>query len=251
MTDDKTIVLATRNPGKLRELARILGAGEPGSAQVRLTGLDEFPGAPDVPEIGATFEENALLKARAIAEYTGLPAVADDSGLCVDALNGMPGVLSARWAGKHGDDRANLELVLAQVADVPDARLGARFVCAAALVVPGAAALPALSRPGGPVRPDPLGSLPGGPIPPALSGGGTTPPNPSGAREWVVTGQVEGRLIRTPRGTGGFGYDPIFLPDGFAQTTAEMTADAKDAISHRGRAFRALAPFIAKAYQES
>jgi len=210
MTDDKTIVLATRNPGKLRELARILGAGEPGSAQVRLTGLDEFPGAPDVPETGATFEENALLKARAIAEYTGLPAVADDSGLCVDALNGMPGVLSARWAGKHGDDRANLELVLAQVADVPDARLGARFVCAAALVVPGAR-----------------------------------------AREWVVTGQVEGRLIRTPRGTGGFGYDPIFLPDGFAQTTAEMTADAKDAISHRGRAFRALAPFIAKAYQGS
>jgi len=210
MTDGKTIVLATRNPGKLRELARILGAEEPGGTQVRLAGLDEFPGAPDVPETGATFEENALLKARAIAACTGLPAVADDSGLCVDALGGMPGVLSARWAGKHGDDRANLELVLAQVADVPDARLGARFVCAAALVVPGAA-----------------------------------------AREWVVTGQVEGRLIRAPRGTGGFGYDPIFLPDGFGQTTAEMTADAKDAISHRGRAFRALAPFIAKACQGS
>ena len=202
------MVLATRNAGKLRELARILTAA--GGAQVRLAGLDSFPGAPDVPETGATFEENALLKARAIARYTGLPAVADDSGLCVDALNGMPGVLSARWAGKHGDDRANLELVLAQVADVPDARLGARFVCAAALVLPG-----------------------------------------SGTREWVVTGQLEGRLIRAPRGTGGFGYDPIFLPDGFAQTTAEMTADAKDAISHRGRAFRALAPFIAKAYQGS
>src|SRR5256886_8639652 len=129
-----TVVLATRNAAKLRELARILGA-EDGAhdrgTQIKLAGLDEFPGAPDVPETGATFEENALLKARAIADYTGLPAVADDSGLCVDALNGMPCVLSARWAGGHGDDKANLELVLAQVADVPDTRLGARFVCAA------------------------------------------------------------------------------------------------------------------------
>jgi XTP/dITP diphosphohydrolase len=202
-----TVVLATRNAAKLRELARILGAEDSasrdGGEQIRLAGLDEFPGAPDVPETGATFEENALLKARAIADYTGLPAVADDSGLCVDALNGMPGVLSARWAGRHGDDKANLELVLAQVTDVPDTRLGAQFVCAAALVVPGPA-----------------------------------------SREWVVTGQVEGRLIRAPRGSGGFGYDPIFLPDGFGQTTAEMTAEAKDAISHRGRAFRALTPFI-------
>ena len=192
------LVLATRNEGKLRELARILGS------QIRLAGLDAFPGAPDVPETEATFEENALLKARATAAYTKLPAVADDSGLSVDALNGMPGVLSARWAGQHGDDRANLDLLLAQVADVPDARLGARFVCAAALVVP-ADGVP---------------------------------------REWVVTGQLEGRLIRVPRGTGGFGYDPIFQPDGFDVTTAEMTPDAKDAISHRGRAFRALAPFI-------
>ena len=203
-----TVVLATRNAAKLRELARILGAEEgasqDGGAQIRLAGLDEFPGAPDVPETGATFEENALLKARAIADFTGLPAVADDSGLCVDALNGMPGVLSARWAGGHGDDQANLELVLAQVADVPDTRLGAQFVCATALVVPG-------------------------------------------PREWVVTGRVEGRLIRAPRGRGGFGYDPIFLPDGFGQTTAEMTAEAKDAISHRGRAFRALTPFITAA----
>ena len=200
-----TVVLATRNAAKLRELARILAAEDHGE-QIRLAGLDEFPGAPDVPETGTTFEENALLKARAIADYTGLPAVADDSGLCVDALNGMPGVLSARWAGGHGDDQANLELVRAQVADVPDTRLGAQFVCAAALVVP----------------------LPG-------------------AREWVVTGRVEGRLIRAPRGSGGFGYDPIFLPDGFGQTTAEMTAEAKDAISHRGRAFRALTPFITAA----
>ena len=185
------LVLATRNEGKLRELARILGS------HTKLVGLDAFPGAPDVPETGATFEANALLKARAIANYTKMPAVADDSGLCVDALNGMPGVLSARWAGQHGDDQANLELVLAQVADVPDARLGARFVSAAALVVP--------------------------------KGG-----------EWVVTGEVEGRLIRVPRGTGGFGYDPIFQPDGFVLTTAEMTPEAKDAISHRGRAFAKL-----------
>ena len=189
------LVLATRNQGKLHELARILGS------HTKLVGLDAFPGAPDVPETGATFEANALLKARAIANYTKMPAVADDSGLCVDALNGMPGVLSARWAGQHGDDQANLGLVLAQVADVPDARLGARFVSAAALVVP--------------------------------KGG-----------EWVVTGEVEGRLIRVPRGSGGFGYDPIFQPDGFDLTTAEMTPEAKDAISHRGRAFRALAPYI-------
>ena len=153
-----TVVLATRNAAKLRELARILGAEDAlrdGGEQIRLAGLDEFPGAPDVPETGATFEENALLKARAIADYTGLPAVADDSGLCVDALNGMPGVLSARWAGRHGDDKANLELVLAQVADVPDTRLGAQFVCAAALVVP-AAGLPRVGgdRPGrGPADP--------------------------------------------------------------------------------------------------
>ena len=164
----ETVVLATRNAAKLRELARILSAedraSQDGGAQIRLVGLDEFPGAPDVPETGATFEENALLKARAIADYTGLPAVADDSGLCVDALNGMPGVLSARWAGGHGDDQANLELVLAQVADVPDARLGARFVCAAALVAPGA-----LLTPGGrhdppepPRRPGVGGDRPGG-----------------------------------------------------------------------------------------
>jgi len=196
------LVLATRNDGKLRELARILGS------QVQLAGLGSFPGAPDVPETGATFEENALLKARAIARYTGLPAVADDSGLCVDALNGMPGVLSARWAGVHGDDRANLDLVLAQVADVPEARLGAQFVCAAALVLPSEV------------------------------------PHDGTPREWVVTADVEGRLTRVPRGSGGFGYDPIFMPDGFDVTTAEMTPEAKDAISHRGRAFRALAPFV-------
>jgi XTP/dITP diphosphohydrolase len=190
-----TVVLATRNAGKVRELARILGSA------VELVGLDGFPDAPDVAETGATFEENALLKARAIAVFTGLPAVADDSGLCVDALNGMPGIFSARWAGRHGDDQANLDLVLAQVADVPDSRRGAHFYCAAAFV--------------------------------------------AGASEYVVSGQVEGQLLRAPRGDGGFGYDPIFLPDGFSVTTAEMTAESKDEISHRGKAFRALVPVIA------
>ena len=222
VADDIVVVLATRNAAKLRELARILDAADHGDAQVRLAGLEEFPGAPDVPETGATFEANALLKARAIADFTELPAVADDSGLCVDALNGMPGVLSARWAGGHGDDRANLELVLAQVADMPDSRLGAQFVCAAALVAPSSAALV------------------------APSSAALVAPSSSAAGEWVVTGSVEGRLIREPRGSGGFGYDPIFLPDGFDQTTAEMTAAEKDAISHRGRAFRALTPFITR-----
>ena len=127
------LALATANPHKVIELSRILEAGH---VDVRLASLTEFPGAPDVPETGATFAENALLKAHAIAQFTGLPAVADDSGLCADALNGMPGVLSARWSGRHGDDAANLQLVLAQLADVPDERRGAQFVCAAALALP-------------------------------------------------------------------------------------------------------------------
>ncbi len=209
-----TLVLATRNGGKLRELARILAPQGAGGTQIPVAGLDEFPGAPDVAETGATFEENALLKARAIATYTGQPAVADDSGLCVDALNGMPGIFSARWAGRHGDDQANLNLVLAQVADVPEDRLGAQFVCAAALVVPE-------RGPGG-----------------------------LGFGEHVVTRKLEGRLIRERRGTGGFGYDPVFVPDGETRTTAEMTAEEKDAISHRGRAFRALTPFIVAAWDQ-
>ncbi|HLK00248.1 MAG TPA: RdgB/HAM1 family non-canonical purine NTP pyrophosphatase [Streptosporangiaceae bacterium] len=192
---ERRYVLATRNHGKLRELSRILGG------TVSLAGLDEFPGAPDVAETGATFEENALLKAHAIARFTGLPSVADDSGLCVDALNGMPGIFSARWSGKHGDDDANLDLLLAQISDVPDERRGGAFVCAAALA-----------------RPD-----------------GTSQ---------VVFGRVAGHLLRSRRGTGGFGYDPIFMPDGFEVTTAEMTAEDKDAISHRGKAFRALASFV-------
>jgi len=190
-------VLATRNTHKVAELNRILAdAGFAGE----LVGLDAFPGAPDVPETGRTFADNALLKARAIAAYTHLPAVSDDSGLTVDALNGMPGILSARWAGKHGDDRANLDLVLGQLADI-DTRGGA-FVCVAALVLPD-------------------------------------------GREWTTTGVLHGTLAKEPRGTNGFGYDPIFVPDGLTTTTAELAPAEKDAISHRGRAFRAIAPLIA------
>ncbi len=196
------LVLATLNPHKVTELSRILdGDGGPG-AGVSLTSLAEFPGAPDVAETGATFADNALLKARAIAAFTGLPAVADDSGICADALNGMPGVLSARWSGRHGDDQANLDLLLAQLVSIPDERRGAEFRCAAALVQPGGA-------------------------------------------EQVTEGVLRGRLIRARRGTGGFGYDPIFVPDGGTRTTAELSPAEKDAISHRGRAFRALAPAIA------
>jgi XTP/dITP diphosphohydrolase len=191
------VVLATRNAHKVAELNRILAdAGFAG----QLAGLDEFPGAPDVPETGSTFADNALLKARAIAAYTGLPAVSDDSGLTVDALNGMPGILSARWAGRHGDDRANLELVLGQLSDVGNR--GAAFVCVAALALP------------------------------------------DGTREWTTTGVLAGSITRAPRGTNGFGYDPIFVPAGLATTTAELSPQEKDAVSHRGRAFRGLAKYI-------
>ncbi len=193
------LVLATRNPGKLAELRRILD--EAGLA-VELLGPDSFADLPEVAETGRDFAENALLKARAIAAGTGLPAVADDSGLCVDALNGMPGVLSARWAGRHGDDEANLDLVLGQLADVPSGRRGARFACAAALALPG------------------------------------------GEAE-VAEGEILGVLLRARVGTNGFGYDPIFRPAGHDRTTAQMSAAEKDAISHRGRALRALVPHIA------
>ncbi len=190
------VLLATRNAGKLAELRRILA-----DASVEVLGLADLPEFPEAPETGATFAENALAKARDAAAATGLPAVADDSGLSVDALNGMPGVLSARWCGRHGDDRANLELLLGQLADVPDERRGAAFVCAAALVVPG------------------------GP-------------------ETVVHGVWSGRIVRAPRGTGGFGYDPIFVPDGEERTSAELAPEEKDAASHRGRALRALLPHL-------
>ena len=192
------IVLATRNPGKLAELCRILEAS---GVDVSDTDLSEYPDMPEVAETGATFTENALLKAQAVVAHTGRPAVAEDSGLCIDALNGMPGVLSARWAGRHGDDEANLRLVLGQLADVPADRRAGHFACVAALVLPS-------------------------------------------GREHVTEGTVSGQITDAPRGTNGFGYDPIFVPAGSELTTAEMSPEAKDAISHRGRALRALAPII-------
>ncbi|MCU0283699.1 MAG: RdgB/HAM1 family non-canonical purine NTP pyrophosphatase [Candidatus Nanopelagicales bacterium] len=200
----RRVVLATRNAGKIAELRRILADA---GLDVELVGADAFAALPDVAETGTTFAANALLKARAVAAYTGLPAIADDSGLCVDALNGMPGILSARWAGVHGDDEANLDLLLAQLAEVPDERRGAHFFCSAAVALP---------------------------------------PGPHGhpGEERVVEGQLDGSLVRARRGTGGFGYDPIFLPYGSARTTAELDAAEKDAISHRGQAFRGLVPVL-------
>jgi XTP/dITP diphosphohydrolase len=168
---------------------------------IELVGTDQFPDLTDVVENGSTFAANALLKARSVCAETGLPAIADDSGLSVDALNGMPGIFSARWSGSHGDDLANLNLLLGQLTDVPDARRGAAFHCAAAVVLPD----------------------------------GT---------ERLVEGTIDGTLIREPRGTNGFGYDPIFVPLGESRTTAEMSAEEKDAISHRGRAMRALVPVL-------
>jgi XTP/dITP diphosphohydrolase len=188
------LVLATRNAHKVSELRRILSGWD-------VVGVEDFPGVPDVAETGVTFAENALLKAHAVARATGLPSVADDSGLCVQVLGGAPGVFSARWSGRHGADRANLELLLAQLSDVPDEHRAAWFACAAALALPD----------------------------------GT---------ERVVEGRLDGHVVRAPRGTGGFGYDPIFVPDGDARTLAEYGPEEKDLISHRGRAFRALAPVV-------
>ncbi|MCT2588019.1 RdgB/HAM1 family non-canonical purine NTP pyrophosphatase [Actinophytocola gossypii] len=190
------LLVASRNAKKLTELRRILtGAG------VEVVGLDDVAPFPEAPETGATFEDNAVAKARDAVAATGLPTVADDSGIAVDALNGMPGVLSARWAGKAKDDEANLRLLLEQVADVPEERLTARFVCASALALPD----------------------------------GT---------EIIVRGEWPGRLTRAPRGTNGFGYDPIFVPDGETRTSAELTAEEKDTASHRGRALRLLLPHL-------
>lgn len=193
------VVLATNNVKKLRELRRILAA-----EGIEVLGLADVEATLDPPETELTFQGNAVLKARACAAATGLPALADDSGLSVDVLAGMPGVRSARWAGPGATDQENLDLLLRQLADVPEERRGAKFVCALALVLPD----------------------------------GTTE---------VTHGEMPGRLTEAPRGVNGFGYDPIFQPDGSEQTTAELGPTEKDAISHRGRAIRAMVPLLCAA----
>ncbi|GAA3574636.1 RdgB/HAM1 family non-canonical purine NTP pyrophosphatase [Amycolatopsis ultiminotia] len=198
------LLLATRNAKKLGELRRILVAE--GIEGIEVIGLADVPEYPEAPETAPDFEGNAVAKARDAVAATGVPAIADDSGLAVDALNGMPGVLSARWSGRHGDDEANLDLVLAQLTDTPDARRGAAFVCAAALVHPG-------------------------------------------GRETIVRAEWRGQLTRERRGTNGFGYDPIFVPEGRTATSAELSPAEKDAHSHRGKALQALLPEIAKLAQ--
>ncbi|MFB7879281.1 RdgB/HAM1 family non-canonical purine NTP pyrophosphatase [Nocardia sp. NPDC056064] len=194
------VLVASRNAKKLKELRRILD--EAGVAGIELVSLADVPPYEEAPETGATFEENAIAKARDGAVATGLPCVADDSGIEVDALNGMPGVLSARWSGTHGDDAANNALLLGQLGDVPDERRGAAFVSTCALVLPD----------------------------------GTTT---------VVRGEWPGSIARAPRGEGGFGYDPLFLPEGGSGSAAELTPAEKDAVSHRGRALTQLIPALA------
>ncbi|GHH47698.1 RdgB/HAM1 family non-canonical purine NTP pyrophosphatase [Lentzea cavernae] len=195
------VLLASRNAKKLRELQRIVVAESLDGIEV--LSLSDVPEFPEAPETAPDFEGNALAKARDAAAATGLVSVADDSGLAVDELNGMPGVLSARWSGRHGDDDANLDLLLGQLGDVPDERRGAAFVSVVALVVPG-------------------------------------------GDEVVVRGEWRGTLLRARRGANGFGYDPIFVPEGSAVTSAEMTAEEKDAESHRGRALKLLVPHLRK-----
>ncbi|MEO8220125.1 MAG: RdgB/HAM1 family non-canonical purine NTP pyrophosphatase [Specibacter sp.] len=199
------LVLATHNQGKLRELRELLRGQVPG-LDVDTDVLDAGAiNAPDVAETGVTFAENALLKAHAVAQFSGVLAIADDSGLAVDVLGGAPGIFSARWAGTHGDDTANLNLLLAQLSDIAPEHRGARFVCAAAMA------------------------------------------GPDGSVDVVEEGTLEGTLLSEPRGQGGFGYDPILAPRGMDTSCAELSSAQKNAISHRGNAFRALLPHIIKA----
>jgi XTP/dITP diphosphohydrolase len=205
------VFLASRNAKKLAEMQRILGAAMPG---ITVLGLDDVVEYAEPVEDQPGFEGNALVKARAGHRATGLPTIADDSGLCVDALNGMPGVLSARWSGNPRSDDRNNQLVLDQLADVPDERRGAEFRCVIAFVH---------TDPGGGVAERPV--------------------------EQVVEGLMRGRVIRERRGAGGFGYDVVFVPDDQdgALTSAEMGAEEKDAISHRGKALREMAPLVVAA----
>jgi XTP/dITP diphosphohydrolase len=209
--DGARLVLATHNPHKVVELREILAdvVGERGldvDLERAVVGVEAFEGVEEVVENGATFAANALLKAHAVCAATGLPALADDSGLAVDILGGSPGIFSARWSGRHGDDAANLALLLAQLSDVESPHRAAHFACAAALAMPD-----------GTVR--------------------------------VAEGRLTGTLRTVPAGTGGFGYDPVLQPDGpedmvRGRTCAELTPEEKNSISHRGKAFRALAPQI-------
>ena len=201
----KSIVLATRNLGKVLEFERILEAAK---IDVAVLGLRDFPDMPDVDETGTTFAENALLKAHQISQYAGLPALADDSGLCVDALGGAPGIFSARWSGVHGNDEANLKKVLEEMKALGNPNRSARFRCAVALVLPEI--------------------------------------HPSGAQEIVREGEMVGELVFEPRGTNGFGYDQIFQPLGYTQTSAELSSEEKDAISHRGHALLAILPEVTR-----
>lgn len=197
------LVLATRNAHKVGELRAILAEALPTLEPEAVVGADVYPQVPDVVEDCVTFAANALKKARALAEATGLPALADDSGLAVDVLGGAPGIFSARWSGVHGDDAANLDLLLAQLGDVPAEHRGAAFVCAAALVTPG-------------------------------------------GEEIVREGRLSGTLLTERHGEGGFGYDPILRPDGETRSCAQLAPAEKNAISHRGAAFRAIAPEVAR-----
>ena len=196
------LLLATRNKGKIEEFRRILEAIAPG--EIELLGLDKFSDLHDVVEDGETFQENALKKAREMSLATGLPAIADDSGLCVDALNGDPGIFSARWAGSHGDDEANTAKVLNQLRDVPDERRSAHFTCVAALYLPD-------------------------------------------GRTHCEEGRFQGKILFSPVGENGFGYDPIFQPEGLSISSAQMSSEEKDAMSHRGKALRAIAPHVMSA----
>ena len=200
----RRIVLATRNGHKVRELQTIL-ADLIEELDLEIVGMGEFPDVAEVVETGVTFQENATLKAVAAAKATGLPALADDSGLAVEVLGGAPGVFSGRWAGTHGQDRAILELLLGQLHDVPDEKRAAAFVCAAVLALPEGTVV-------------------------------------------VREGRMPGTLAREPRGDNGFGYDPILVVDGGARTSAELTFEEKNAISHRGMAFRALAADLRKIF---
>lgn len=193
------LVLATRNQGKVAEFRRILDQLAPGA--IELIGLEEIPDLEDVEETGSTFEANALLKARYTAQMTLLPSISDDSGLCVDALGGAPGILSARWAGVHGNDLANVEKLLGELQGLPDSQRGAHFTCVAALAMPD-------------------------------------------GREVVEEGLFFGRILHAPIGDQGFGYDPIFAPTGMDISSAQMSAHEKDAVSHRGKSLRAIAPQV-------